>query len=333
MAEKLSHRERITAICAGETPDRFAASVWRHFFHMESTIDGLVEAMVQFQKRCDWDLMKINPRADYHVEDWGLKQIYSRNEFERHTKTAFPINKITDWDTIAPLNVTSGVLGDHLTAVSKIRKEVGKDLPLLMTVFTPLGIAGRMVSSDQMLVEHLQKEPERVLRALRVITDTFKKYVTELRNAGADGIFLATTSWASKTVLTWEEYQRLGIPFDLELAHAAGNDALNLFHVCGTDTFLAKLLEQPYPCQLINWDSSEPTNLPIDRAESLMNKRVAVGGMDHRGWFLHSEPDEIQYQVDRLKERFSSKRLIFGPGCTIAPETKMENLIALRERL
>jgi uroporphyrinogen decarboxylase len=333
MAEKLSHRERIAALLAGETPDRFAASIWRHFFHRESTIDGLVEAMVQFQKQCDWDFMKINPRADYHIEDWGLKQIYSKNEFERHTKTAFPINTITDWDSIRPLNVTSGVLGDHLIAVSKIRKEVGKELPLLMTIFTPLAIAGRMVQNDQILVEHLHKEPERVMRAVRVITDTFKTYAEELRNAGADGIFLATTSWASRKMLSWEEYQRFALPYDLELASATGSDALNLFHVCGTDTFLAELLKQPYPCQLINWDASEPTNLPIDRAEPLLGKKVAVGGMDHQGWFLHSEPDEIQYQVDRLKERFSSKRLIFGPGCTIDPKTKMQNLLALRERL
>ena len=333
MAETFSHRERIQAILAGETPDRHAASIWRHFYHMESTVDGLVDAMVHFQKRCHWDFMKINPRADYHVEDWGLKQIYSKSEFERHTKTAFPINTISDWDTIRPLPVTKGVLGDHLTAVSKIRKTVGKDLPLLMTVFTPLAIAGRMVKDEMTARDHLRAKPERVLRALRVITDTFRQYVVELRNAGADGIFLATINWATKPMLTWEEYQRFALPYDLEIANATGSDALNLLHVCGSDNYLAHLLKEPFPCRLVNWDASEPTNLPIDRALPLLGNKIAVGGLDHRGWFLHSEPNEVAYQVARLKEKFSSRQLIFGPGCTIAPETPIENLLAVRENI
>ncbi len=76
---KLSHRERIQMILAGQKPDRFAVSFWRHFFHKESTAEGLAEAMVGFQKQFDWDFMKINPRADYHIEDWGFRQEYSRD--------------------------------------------------------------------------------------------------------------------------------------------------------------------------------------------------------------------------------------------------------------
>lgn len=333
MAGKLSHRERIQTIIAGEKPDRFAASFWRHFFHMESTVDGLVEAMLYFQKRFDWDFMKINPRADYHVEDWGLRQTYSKQEFEKHVKTAFPVEKIEDWEKIQPLSPTAGVLGDHLKAVSLIRKQSDKELPIFMTMFTPLAIAGRMVRDDRMLVEHLRSEPERMLRALRVITDTFKKYVEELRNAGADGLFLATTAWASKSMLTWEEYETFGVPFDLKLAHAAGPDALNLLHVCGAENFLKEISKQEYPCALVNWDASNPTNLPIDRATPYLGNKVPVGGFDYRGWLLLSEPDEVAYQVDRLKQANSPADLIFGPGCAIAPETSMENLQAIRDRL
>ena len=63
MKDKLSHRERIEAIMRGETPDRPAISLWRHFYHLESTAKGLAEAMLEYQKKYDWDFMKINPRA------------------------------------------------------------------------------------------------------------------------------------------------------------------------------------------------------------------------------------------------------------------------------
>ena len=85
--EKYSHLERIQMIIAGERPDRHAASCWRHFFHMEHHAEGTAEAMLGFQKEFDWDFMKINPRADYHIEDWGLTQAWSHDEYKKHAKS------------------------------------------------------------------------------------------------------------------------------------------------------------------------------------------------------------------------------------------------------
>lgn len=320
-------------IIAGEEPDRFAASFWRHFFHAEHDAEGLAEAMLYFQEKFDWDFMKINPRADYHVEDYGLKQEFSRNEFKKHRKYDFPITKLDDWDNINPLPFTSPVLSEHLKAVSMIRKKTDKELPLLMTVFTPLAIAGRMVEDDKLLVEHLRSHPEKILQALRAITDTFKIFVEELRNAGADGIFFATTQWASDNLISWKEYQKFGLPFDLEVIHAAGDDAMNLFHVCSSNNFLEELLPIDYSAAMYNWDSDDPTNKPLDNAMELMDGKIAVGGVDQKGWLLQSKPDEIGYQIDKLKDTFESTKLVIGPGCSIPPETPMENLQAIRDKL
>ena len=77
-------------IFAGEKPDRFAASFWRHFFHKEHHAEGTAEAMLDFQERFDWDFMKINPRADYHVEGWGLKQEWSPRRIQKTHQVQFP---------------------------------------------------------------------------------------------------------------------------------------------------------------------------------------------------------------------------------------------------
>ena len=98
--DKYSHRERVEMILAGEKPDRFAASFWRHFYHMEHHAEGTIEAMVAFQKQFDWDFMKINPRADYHVQDWGKQIEYSHDEFTNHRKVGFPIQAAEDWSRI-----------------------------------------------------------------------------------------------------------------------------------------------------------------------------------------------------------------------------------------
>ncbi len=333
MPEKYSHRERIEMILGGEKPDRFAASFWRHFFHMEHHADGTAEAMIGFQKKFDWDFVKINPRADYHVEDWGLQQTWSHDEFKKHVKTAFPITKIEDWDNIEALPTTAPVLAEHLKVISMIRKGLGKDIPILMTVFTPLAIAGRMVADRQMLVEHLRAEPERIHRALEAITKTFTAFATEIRNAGADGLFYATTQWAAKETITWDEYKVFGTPYDLRVIEGADQDALNLFHVCASENYLQQLAPIDYHCRLYNWDSDDPTNTPLDKAYDLLPGKTLVGGVDQKGWLLHSSPEEVINQIKKLKAAHDPSRLIIGPGCSVPPEVRLDNFQAIREHL
>ena len=159
--DKYTHRERMEMIFSGEKPDRFAASFWRHFFHKEHYAEGTAEAMLDFQKRFDWDFMKINPRADYHIEDWGFKQQYSHEEFKKHIKTDFPVESLDDWRNIEPLPLSSPALDEHLKVVSLIRKDLPHDFPILMTVFTPLAIAGRMVKDNNMLADHIHEHLRR----------------------------------------------------------------------------------------------------------------------------------------------------------------------------
>lgn len=330
---RYSHRERLMMIFAGERPDRHAVSFWRHFFHAEHHAQGLTDAMLHFQKKYDWDFMKINPRADYHVEDWGLRQKWSHDEFKKHTKENFPVTTVDDWEKIERLSAMSPVLSEHLSAVSMIKKKSLPELPILMTVFTPLAIAGRMVEDNKILADHLTTHPEKVESALQAITETFCDFVSELRNAGADGIFFATTQWASSDLISWEDYERFGVPYDLKVIEATGNDAINLFHVCSSNNFLKELTAYDYHCQMYNWESDDPTNLPLDSGCDLLTDKAVVGGVDRDGWLLKATPKEIGWQIDRLKDMTLPGQVIIGPGCSIAPEVPHENLQAIRDKL
>lgn len=331
--EKYSHKERIQMILCGETPDRYAASFWRHFFHMEHNAEGLAEAMLYFQKEYDWDFMKINPRADFHVEDWGLKLEWSRDEFKKHKKSNFPITSPDDWLKIQALDFKVPVFSEILTAVSLIKKKSDPELPLLMTIFTPLAVAGRLVEDDKLLADHIKNHPEKVKAALEAITETYINFVSELRNAGADGLFYATTQWASSNLISWEDYKQFGIPYDLEVIKAAGDDAINLFHVCSSNNFLKELSEIDYKASFYNWDGSDASNLPVDKASEYLKDKVIVGGVDHKGWLQMGNPEEVGYQIDKLKDMTDKRRFIIGPGCSIDPATPADNLRAIRDRL
>jgi uroporphyrinogen decarboxylase len=331
MKDKLSHRERIQAIMRGETPDRPAISLWRHFYHLESTAKGLAEAMLDYQRKYDWDFMKINPRASYHVEDWGNKLDWSVREFDKHRKVKFAIESIEDWDKIGILSPSSPVLAEHLNAIRLIKKGSGKELPLLMTVFTPFSVAGDLMAREKMLLEHLAQDPKRVIRALENITITFEHYVKEIRNAGADGIFLATTEWATSEMMTYSQYAEYARPLDLRILKATGTDALNLLHVCRGNNYLKELSD--YPVQMVNWDASDPTNPPIDEGTEFLKDKTAVGGIDQTGWLRHANPAEIAEEISKIKERMAGRRFIFGPGCTYDPQVPEKNIRAVREAI
>jgi uroporphyrinogen decarboxylase len=274
MKDKYSHRERIEMIMAGETPDRFAASIWRHFFHLELSAENLAKAMLDYQDKYDWDFMKINPRASYHVEDWGCTLEWSDDESQRHRHIDYAVKGADDWLTLEVLSPESPVLAEHLMAIKRIKEKCDPELPLFMTVFTPLSIAHRLVGDENKMVEFIGQSSEDVLKGLETITRTFEKYAAEIRNAGADGLFFATTAWASSDLVLREQYDKFGRPFDLRILKAAGDDALNILHVCASNNYLMELLD--YPAPLVNWDCSDPTNIPLDKSYAMIGDKTVL---------------------------------------------------------
>ncbi len=331
MTNKYSHRERLEMITKGEQPDRSAASLWRHFFHVESSAEKMAEAMIAYQNKYNWDFMKINPRASFHTEDWGNKLEWSTDEFSNHTHTEYAVVNPEDWDKIDVLPSTAPVLADHLQAINQIRKTCGPDLPILMTVFNPVGIARRLIGDRDKFLEHLKNYPEQVTGAIERITETFEKYVPEILNAGADGLFFATLNIACSGAMPYEQYKSFCRPYDLRILKASGDSALNLLHVCDSNNYLKELAD--YPVQLVNWNASDPTNTNLEDNFEFLGDKTVIGGLDDLGWLLNGTPDEVKTEVLKIKDRMAGKKFIFGPGCAISPRIPHENIMAVIDNL
>ena len=69
----MNKKERVDAALRGDPVDRVPASMWGHDFEHEWHTQAFAEAMIENYTRYDWDFMKVNPRASYHVEDWKVK--------------------------------------------------------------------------------------------------------------------------------------------------------------------------------------------------------------------------------------------------------------------
>ena len=322
-------RDRLSAIVAGQRPDRPPVSFWRHFYNEEHDPRPLSEALLRFHKRFSWDWIKINPRGSYHLEDWGFLFEPSTHPLQKPVKKHFPVQKAEDWERITPHPATGGVLGEHLDLISRVARGAQGD-PVLMTVFSPLSIAGDLVPDDNVLVRHLQEHPERVAAALSAITETFEAFVTEALNAGADGIFFATTQWASRKRMSTDAYDAWGTPYDLRVLARAQGAPFNLLHVCESESLIAELAGYPVP--LLNWGFEDPGNPDLASVCQTSGKAV-IGGITRQKDLLESGREQIFRNVTSLVNRMNEWPWGLGPDCAIEPTTPDESLDAVQAAL
>ncbi len=323
MAAKMTHWERVRATLQGRETDRIPISMWRHFFDRETTTEGLARAMLAFQERFDWDFMKVNPRASYHVEGWGLKTAYNGSE---HPKVVdVPIKHPNDWLKLEILPLDRGVFKEHLNALEIIARGLKGQVPFVMTVFTPLGIAGRMTATEDIFVQHLREYPDKVKYALEVITGTFASFAKACIDRGASGLFFATTGFATSDRITLQEYETIARPYDLRVLEALPETEFNILHICRENNFLRALID--YPVQAFNWDALGCGNLSLPQGKAIAGSKVVIGGIPHRRQDIaEASPEQLADQISSLQVTMGKTGWMLGTGCTFPPETPEKNI-------
>jgi uroporphyrinogen decarboxylase len=324
--EQLNKRERVRAALQGKPVDRPPISFWRHFFEKETSAAGLAEAMLGFQRTYDWDFMKVNPRACYHAEPWGCRFQFSGQPHIGPKLTEAAIKTPDDWRQVKPLSPTTGAFGEQLEALRLIKDELRGEVPLVETIFTPLSVAGQLVGSDEVMRDHLGQYPERVHEALEAITETFERFAKACLDVGVDGLFYATTGWATYDRLTDAEYAEFGRPYDVRVLKAVDGAPFNILHVCRSHNMLWKLMD--YPAHAVNWATEDPTNPKIGEVWQRSHRPV-IGGVDHIDTLRHGMPEAVAAEV-RSAGGQTREGLLIGPGCSISPQTPEANLRAAR---
>ncbi|MCX5673037.1 MAG: hypothetical protein NTU94_17115 [Planctomycetota bacterium] len=335
MTAPLTKRKRLQRTTAGKPVDRLPVALWRHFFAEETSREGLVEAMTRWQREYDWDFLKINPRASYHVEDWGNRYTFSGKETIAPTLVQASVHQPDDFRHLDRLDPTGAagrrapILADHLGAVGDLRKALGPDVPLLMTVFTPMSIAAELAGGPQALAALIQENPRLVHVGLRTITDTFAGFAAGCIAAGADGLFLATTHTATLANFTPEQYAEFGRPYDLEVLTAARAAPLNLLHVCQRRSMLGELAD--YPAAMLNWDTTDPTNPTLGQMALGAAGKALVGGVDRKLFPDPAARETLLAQVAEARKAMGDRPFVLGSTCTIDPASAPEMVRAFRE--
>src|SRR3989454_2903991 len=244
----MNSRDRIRAAISGKPVDRAPVAFWRHFPGDDQRAESLAAAHVNFQKKSQWDFLKVTPASGYYGDDWGLRAGYKPNREGTRHYTDRPIKKPADWSRLKPLDVTGGAYGRELHALRLIRDALPEPL-IVSTIFSPLTIAGTL-SGPEASLRYLREDPDELHRGLELITDVTARFAAETLASGADGIFFATAA-AATGYLTVEEYEEFGRPYDLRVLEAAAGSELRILHIHGVGIMFDQLTD--YPVDAINW--------------------------------------------------------------------------------
>lgn len=332
-------RQRMEAILHGEPADRPPVSAWRHFIDQEQRPEDLAAAMVGFQRTYDWDFMKINPRAVYYHEAWGNQYDYSRYNDVVPTCVRHAVHSAADLAPIQELPGDQGPFAEQLTAVRMIRAELGDEVPLLQTIFSPLAVllnlcgarsVGRYRESPREsspLIQLLQEDREGAHRALRAIANTLASYAAATLKAGADGAFYASLGMAREGYLTLEEWQEFARPYDLIVLEAL-ETAPTILHTCGIYGNPQRFAD--YPVKILHWAESAPGNPSIAESSAWLGGKAVLGGVDERP-FGTGAADQIAAMAAEAVKAHRNRPFVLGPECSVSPKTLDEEFRALRD--
>ncbi len=327
----MTSKERIYAAIANQPSDRVPFTFWKHFPVEEETGQGLARAVVSFQEKFNFDLVKITPASSSITEIWGSKYAYRQDpegirKGVRHCIFT-PVNDYRDLKKIKEVGIEGSPLGGELEAIKIIRQKIDKNIPVVHTVPSPLTIV-KMFNGENW-IKMLKDHPQEFHAALANITETVKEFIKLAFQNGADGLFYYTHC-ATYDFLTEEEYKIFGKQYDLEVLNEVKRCSdLLVLHIHGKNIMFGLLKD--YPVQIINWHDRITFPSLADAKKTF--KGALLGGVDEWNVLLNGSYEEIKAQVEDAINQTGGKGLIIGPGCILPADTPEQNIMAVKDLL
>lgn len=321
----LSKRERLEKTIAGEATDRVPVALWRHWPGDDQRPMDLVQACLDFQKRWDFDFIKITPASSYALIDYGVQDRWEGNIEGTRQNTRRAVETSLDWTKLRQLDPRKGGLGQQVQTVELMSEAIKGDVPFLQTVFSPLAQA-KNIAGEAAMIEHMRTAPERFKEGLEVITDNILRFLDAMRKTNLAGIFYAVQH-ASHSRLSRAEYAEFGRPYDLQILQALQPHWwFNMMHLHG-DTPMFDLVSD-YPVQAINWHDQETAP---DLATGKTEFNGAVCGGIGRWEAYRQTPLMLREQASQAMQATEHNRFILSTGCVIMTNTPISNIRAIRE--
>jgi len=306
--------------------DRPPVGAWGHTYKEEWSPTELAAATVDRARKFGWDFVKFQPRASSFAEAFGSDYKPSGHRLKGPVLVKEGVPDLESWRNVALVN--SKALDDQVESIGIVARELGPEVPVIQTVFSPLTVAGYLVGkSKSRVLRELRKHPDLVLPALDRIADGLVDFSKRSVDAGAAGVFYAISGYASKDAMPEAAYRELVLPTDLNVLNRMPSEAwFNVVHLCGSNLHFA--LSRDLPVPVVSWSIHNQGNPTLAEGRKISGKAV-MGGLGQRATLLYGPPPEVEAEARKAMGETGGLGLLLAPGCSVPPRARDANLAAM----
>jgi uroporphyrinogen decarboxylase len=322
----MTGRERVQAAMALHVGDRPPVGAWGHTYKEEWSPTELAAATIDRARRFGWDFVKFQPRASSFAEAFGSEYRPSGHKLKGPILVREGVPDVEAWRNVALVNPKA--LDDQVESIGIVARELGPDVPVIQTVFSPLTVAGYLVGkSKSRVLRELRKQPELVQPALERIADALVDFSRRSVEAGAAGVFYAISGYASKDAMPEAVYRELILPYDLSVLNRLPKEAwFNVVHLCGSNLHFG--LSRDLPAQVVSWSIHNQGNPALAEGRKISGKAV-MGGLGQRATLLYGPPPNVEAEARKAVGETGGLGLLLAPGCSVPPRARDANLAAM----
>lgn len=314
----VKYGDLLRAVLSGEVMAACPVALWMHHPGRDQDARSLADATCDFQRTFDLDFAKLTPASTYQLIDYGARDRLAGDALGRRTVVDRVIGCPDDWLRLRPYLLPGEFAGRIVAAAALARRRLPHSVPVIATVFNPLFQAVALAGIETLRL-HATDRPDLLQHGLGVLTANTCRLIQTYRDAGVDGIFLASQQ-ATSAAFDWEAYLKWGLPGDIACFDAA-HGMLSFYHLHG-DGIFPDLPRMARP-SVLHYDAT-PAN-PAPEALLAAGRAGVATGIDvndtERGGFL----DGVRARLDRWK----GPRFILAPGCALRLDSPVAVLHAV----
>jgi len=306
--------------------DRPPVGAWGHTYREEWSPGELAAVTIERARRFGWDFVKFQPRASTFAEAFGSTYHPSGHRLRAPILIRAAVPDLDSWKSVHLTNRQP--LDDQVESIRIVARELGPDVPVIQTVFSPLTVGGYLVGKSQSrVVRELRKHPEIVGPALDKIAEALVDFSRRSVEAGAAGIFFAVSGYAGDKVMKEAVYRDLALPYDLAVLGAMPREAwFNVVHLCGSH--LNFVLARDLPAQAVSWSIHNQGNPSLREGRDIAGRAV-MGGLSQRATLVYGPGSQIEAEARAAVKDTGGRGLLLAPGCSVPPRVRDANLAAM----
>src|SRR5258708_30240931 len=192
--------ERVRAAIEMGVADRPPVGAWGHWSREEWWPEALAAITVERARQFGWDFVKFQPRASSFAEAFGSVYKPAGHRLKGPVMVSEAVPDLESWRTVKLVNPKA--LDDQVQSIGIVARELGSQVPVIQTVFSPITIGGYLVGKSQSrVVRELRRHPDVVRPALENIAEALLGFSRRSVEAGAAGIFFLILGRASRGVM------------------------------------------------------------------------------------------------------------------------------------